>query len=137
MKLKTTLLAAALMTAFSFSAFATDPENEETVVKLLPHKEAGFVKVLFKSSDSQGVMIKFHGEDGIVGRDYISRKFNTGFTKVYDLSKLETGEYTIEIIHNGERVKYPISYNDTDQSVWAVQWDVFGDNGTLASASEK
>jgi hypothetical protein len=101
MKTKTTILAAVLLTALSFSAFATDPENKETIARLLPHKEAGLVKLLYMSPTSKRVIVKFHGEEGIIIRDYINN-VDGGFTKVYDLNKLETGDYTIEII--GKRI---------------------------------
>ena len=135
MKLTTTLLAAVLFTAFSFSAIAQNSEATETVAKILPHKEAGFVKVLYMSPSSKTVLIKFHGKDGVIIRDYV-KNTDGGFTKVYDLNELPTGNYTVEIIDKGMSVKYPLNYNKYHQVVWAAQWQDYKFESTLATASK-
>jgi hypothetical protein len=123
MKLTTTLLAI-IISAFSFTTKAADTENKETVVRLLPSKEAGFVKILYMNPTEKKVEIKFYGEKGLIIKEQIrSNRFKGGFIKVYDLSKLKTGDYRIEIVDAGMSITYPFTFDGNKQLVWAKQWN--------------
>ena len=136
MKLTTTLLAG-LLTLLSLSAGATDPENKETIARVLPSKEEGFVKVFYMNPSEKKVEIKFYGDKGLITRDVVrASKYENGFIKVYDLNKLETGDYTIEISDNGMTVTYPISFDENKNTVWARQWDNFSQNNQIVSSNK-
>jgi len=136
MKLTTTLLAALVM-LLSVTAGATEPETNETVAKVLPSKEAGFVKVLYLNPTAKKVEVKFYGESGLITKDLIrASRFENGFIKVYDMSELKTGEYRVEISDAGKTVSYPISYDKDKSIVWAKQWDSFGYNNQIISANK-
>jgi len=120
MKLTTTLLAA-LFAVLSFSAGATDPES--TVVRVLPTDKAGYIKVLYINPEAKKVDVKFYGKKGLIeSHQFKAKQFDKGFIQTFDLSNLETGEYTIKVSDGETNVSYKIDFNEESNEVWAKHW---------------
>lgn len=122
MKLSTTIFAA-LLTVVSFNSMsATNPNQQEPVVKVLPHNEVGFVKLLYVNNEKNHVSVSFYDSNGMIIKDKIKgNKFDGGFVKMYDLTELKPGKYWVKISDSNTEIKYEIVHS-IEKPVWASYW---------------
>ncbi len=101
---------AALVTVFSASAVATMAQSSaEPAIKVLPTNQKGIIKVLFAYDTQQPVTVKFYADGDLVGTDNIKTKsLKKGFTKKYDVSNINSQNFTMEISSDNVSVTYQI-----------------------------
>jgi hypothetical protein len=107
MKTKTTFLGLMILAAMSFASTNVQAQADPAV-KVLPTSQAGILKVLYAYPNQKAVQIKFYNESGLIVSDRVSKKYEKGFSKKYDLNKLEVGNYWVEITSPELSVTYKL-----------------------------
>src|SRR5882724_6119232 len=78
--------------------FSNTQAQTEIPVKILPSAQAGLIKILFVHENLQSVQVKFYNSNGLYTLDFIDKNtFQSGFLKRYDISKVESEDFWIEI----------------------------------------
>jgi hypothetical protein len=94
MKTKAILLAG----LFMIYGAAQAQEIFEPAVKILPTKDKGILKVLYAYNTDQSVSVKFFNEDGVLLSDRVkANTFQKGFSKKYDVRKIGSGNFFVEV----------------------------------------
>jgi hypothetical protein len=109
MKTKTTFMAGLIF--FSAMSFAVTNSNAQSgpAVKILPTTEKGILKIHYAQPTFKAVSIKFYDESGLITSDKVSKSYEKGFSKKYDLSNLKAGEYWVEITSPELSVTYKLA----------------------------
>lgn len=98
-----------ILLATSFTAVNARQLGGEPPVKILPTNQNGFLKVLFASETDKAVEVKFYNETKMLVFDKIKGSSSrNGFIKKYDVSRLNSENFWIEISSAGMDVTYKI-----------------------------
>lgn len=82
----------------------------EPSVRILPTAEKGILKVLYAYNTGQSVSVKFFNEDGLLLSDRIkANTFQNGFMKKYDVRKIESKSFFVEISSARMSVTYKMT----------------------------
>ncbi len=112
MKKKLTLTIIGIVTSISSMLYAqpiSAQSRTAAFVKILPTTQSGVIKVLHAQESESPVLIKFTTQDGEVGQDQVVRsKYEKGFTKKYDVSKIQGKDFWIEVTTAETSVTYHI-----------------------------
>lgn len=94
------LFISALLISASILSFA---KGNEKKVKLISDFNSGSVAVLYTEKSAANVLVKISDQDGkLIQTDRIKSK--EGFHRPYDVSKLDKGLYTVEVLENGDLI---------------------------------
>jgi hypothetical protein len=95
------------------------------VVRILPHNQDGFVRLLYVAQENEPVTVKFYHGNTLLKKDRIkSNVFEKGFIKLYDVRGLNNGEYELQIESNGKTVACPFVIS-SDQRIWEHFWNSY------------
>jgi hypothetical protein len=109
MKTKTTFMTGLIFfSAMSFAATYSNAQSDPAV-KILPTTEKGILKILYAYPTDKAVSIKFYNESGLIISDKVSKSYQKGFSKKYDLSRLKAGDYWVEITSPELSVTYKLA----------------------------
>lgn len=111
MKTKLTLTLFGILALISGSLYAqtNDALTVSEGVKILPTSKSGVIKVMHAFASESNVSIKFITRDGEVGSDQIAKNsYDKGFTKKYDVSKINGADFWIEVKSAEGSVTYHI-----------------------------
>ena len=109
MKTSTITAGLVILLAASFTAVNARQLGGEPPVKILPASQNGFLKVLFASETDKAVEVKFYNENKMLVFDKIKGSSSrNGFIKKYDVSRLNSENFWIEISSAGMDVTYKI-----------------------------
>lgn len=115
MKTLTIFASAFILFTASFTASA---QLSEPPVKILPTTQKGIVKVLFASDADQGVEVKFYNEEGLIITDKIKAdSYPNGFSKKYDVSKLNPEKLWVEVSSAQMDVTYKLNPSRDGRSI--------------------
>ena len=107
--MKTKLFLAALIVLIGTSAFASGPGSPRLVV--IGQKNPGIFKVIYEGSAISNVkMTIFNGADEIVFAE--TTKNVEGFIRSVNFTKMEPGEYTIEIADKAGKQTQKVVYTE-------------------------
>ncbi len=122
MKTQIKLLATLLLIAGSFSAFSIDPPQTEKNVQVLP-ATAGTLKVLYFNGNEKNITVRIFNENGLIFKDKVKiSEDQAGFIKRYDVSKIESSEFWVEIGDSDVSSKFRV-LQDEKGNLWATYWD--------------
>jgi len=98
-----------ILLATSFTAVTARQLGAEPPVKILPTTQNGILKVLYASEIGKGVEVRFFDENKTLVFDKIKgpRDLN-GFIKKYDISRLKSENFWIEVSSANMDVTYKI-----------------------------
>ena len=83
---------------------------DDPAVKILPTAQKGILKVLFAYDTDQSVNVKFYNEEGELALDKIKGgTFHNGFSKKYNVRKLSSGNFWVEVSTATMSVTYKIT----------------------------
>ena len=131
MKPSVKILAFIFVLFSTFSMAATDPVDKTdpvaptaaTSIKLLPSAQKGSIKVLYVNSQEKKVTVRIHGEIEFTDKIRLSAS-DKGFIKKYDLSKLNSGTYWIEVEDSSLNLAFEVHIKE-DGTVFAEYWKQF------------
>ena len=82
-------------------------------VKILPSANEGIFKVLYAYDTDRPVEINFINEDGVIISDRVkAAKFRHGFLKKYDVTKINSKNFWIEVKADNLSVTYKMTRSD-------------------------
>ena len=118
---KTILATLAIVMASTFSFGQTI--NNKSEVRVLPHHESGVLRLLYSGEEKETVTVKFYSGNALISKDKVKAdKFNKGFIKLYDLRKLEAGDFKVEVETSGKSTGYAFTINE-DKNIWVQYWN--------------
>jgi hypothetical protein len=98
-----------ILFATSFTAVNARQSGGEPPVKILPTTQQGILKVLYAAETGKSVDVRFFNKDKVLGFDKIKGDHNfNGFIKKYDISRLKSENFWIEISSASMDVTYKI-----------------------------
>ena len=107
MKTKFTIIAS-LLTVLSFAFVSASAQSIEPAVKILPTTEKGIYKVIYAYDSDQAVQVKFfNNKEGLLKLDRVQpERFENGFSKKYDISNIDYGDFWVEVVSSNLSVRY-------------------------------
>jgi len=98
-----------ILFATSFTAVNARQLGGEPPVKILPTTQQGILKVLYASETGKGVEVRFYNEDKTLILDKIKGvRDPNGFIKKYDISRLKSEDFWVEVSSADMDVTYRI-----------------------------
>lgn len=117
MKTRFTLAIAFALGMVTFANAQTEP-----AIKILPTLEDGIVKLMYAYPHDNTVQVKFYNRDGVLASDRVKpSKSEAGFMKKYDLSRLSTGTYWVEISSPEVSVTYKLTARKDSKWIPSLQ----------------
>lgn len=118
---KTILTTLAIVLASTFSFAQTINNNSE--VRVLPHHESGLLRLLYSGEGNETVTVKFYSGNALISKDKVrADKYEKGFIKHYDLRKLGTGDFKVEVETAGKSTGYTFNI-DKESKIWVEYWN--------------
>lgn len=116
-----TQLSLVLMLTVTLTTRAQKYEQLPTV-KILPHQVHNELRVMYVGSEAAALKIEIRGQGKTITRDYIKAgSFDKGFIRLYDVSRLNDGEYTL-LVNAGDFEAEHTFTVAADQHLWAQYW---------------
>ena len=117
--MKKSITLAALLIALGTSVFAAtaakskDNSAEETASFVQLKSENGFGVQVNKETAGKSIVIVYDNDKNVIFKDMVSK--NATGQKNYMITSLETGDYTVEVVSNGQSQKKQMHvYEDGD-----------------------
>lgn len=106
--MKTRILLTGVITALT-AFFSVTAQSNDPAVKILPAAEQGILKVVYAHDSRNPVVVKFIDESGLLKTDRISAgSFNHGFLKKYDVSRIQSRSFWVEVSSGDLTVRYKL-----------------------------
>lgn len=122
MKTQKTILATLAIVMASTFSFGQSINNKSEV-RVLPHHESGVLRLLYSGEEKETVTVKFYSGNALISKDKVKAdKFEKGFIKLYDLRKLEAGDFKVEVETSGKSTGYAFTINE-DKNIWVQYWN--------------
>lgn len=106
MKTKSIITAGLVLLSTVF--FAASAQSTNPTIKVLPTAKEGIVKLLVVGTSDESVDVKFYNDEGLVGSDAIKATAE-GFNKKYDVRKIMSSGFTMEVTTAGTAVTYKLA----------------------------
>ncbi|MBL7852423.1 MAG: hypothetical protein JNN04_16075 [Cyclobacteriaceae bacterium] len=122
---KKIILLAGFVIALTASA-AVYAQSVDPAVKILPAAEQGTLKVVYARQAAQTVTVKFIDENGLLKTDRIKPgSFNQGFLKKYDVSRIKSGKFWIEVSADDLIVRYRLVQDQNGRYVPYLEQTIY------------
>jgi hypothetical protein len=121
MKTKIFIVAATIvMLAALFTSVQAQSLNEP-IIKILPSNQPGLLKILYVHDTDRSVDVKFYSNEGLIASDRIKGgTFKKGFLKRYDVSRINSEKFRIEISDESRSLWYTVIGADDDKTFTCV-----------------
>jgi hypothetical protein len=131
----TSIIAAGLVMLLSAASFhANAQESTEPSVKILPTTEKGILKVLYAYDNDQDVSVRFFSAGETFCYDKVKAgKFENGFLKKYDVSKVFPNDFWIEVSSPALTVTYKMVKRKGQKTYESVLTETTYNNPAIAS----
>ncbi|CAN5525284.1 hypothetical protein BH10BAC4_BH10BAC4_06000 [soil metagenome] len=107
--MKTSSIITGLLIILTSSLVKVNAQSfDDPAVKILPTTQKGIVKVHFAYGADQKVNVRFFNEDGQLYSDEVKGSFPNGFSKKYDIRKMNGENLWIEITCEAMSVTYKL-----------------------------
>lgn len=104
---KSSTIVAGLVVLLSTVFFASNAQSTNPTIKVLPTTSEGIVKLLVVGAADQAVEVEFYTDEGLVQSDAV-KSAETGFNKRYDVRKIMTRGFSMEVKAAGTAVTYKL-----------------------------
>lgn len=132
-KLALTIIGITALFGSTLYAQSIAPQPTAEFVKILPTTKSGVIKVLHAQESASPVTIKFSTKEGEVAQDQVSSNmYEKGFTKKYDVSKIQHKDYWVEVTSSTSSVTYHI-VPDKDKKTFDAYLERISYHHTVAS----
>lgn len=114
--MKTNLFFAACFVALA--SLEAGAQSKPTLVGIVPGGEPGLIKLIYARHSADAVTVRFINDDGIVATDRIGAgKLSRGFQKKYDVSRIQAGDFWIELRSGEYQVRYKVKTDEQGRFV--------------------
>jgi hypothetical protein len=110
MKTKSTIVAG-LIVLLSTVFFASSAQSTNPIIRVLPTTSEGIVKLIVVGAEDQAVNVEFYTEEGLVHADAV-KSGEKGFNKRYDIRKIMSRGFSMEVRTDGTSVIYKMAKAD-------------------------
>lgn len=108
--MKTKFIIAGLAVVLSLAFVSASAQTVEPAVKIIPAAQPGVFKVIYAYDTNQAVKVKFFNKSGLLELDNVRpEKFSNGFSKKYDVSNIESGDFWVEVASSNVSVTYKMT----------------------------
>ncbi|HTJ51316.1 MAG TPA: hypothetical protein VL443_17775 [Cyclobacteriaceae bacterium] len=109
MKTKIFIVAATIVMLAVLSTSVQAQSSEIPTIKILPSNQPGLLKILYVHDTDQSVEVKFFNDEGLIGYDKVEGgTFSKGFLKRYDVSRINSERFRIEITDENRSIRYSV-----------------------------
>jgi opacity protein-like surface antigen len=120
MKTKLTIIAG-LVSLLTLAFSAASAQSVEPAVKIIPAAQPGVFKVIYAYDTDQAVKVKFFNKSGLLELDNVRpEKFSNGFSKKYDVSNIESGDFWVEVAASNISVTYKMTKSKSKKTYQPV-----------------
>lgn len=113
MKTKISIIASAIVMLAGFFTSVQAQSSDEPIIKILPSNQPGLLKILYVHDTDQSVEVKFYNDEGLIAYDKIDAgTFSKGFLKRYDVSRISSERFKIEITDDNRSMRYSVIGSD-------------------------
>jgi len=108
MKIQTIIIAGLFVILSSSAASVNAQAFDEPAIKILPTTEKGILKLHYAYNANESVNIRFFNEEGQLMSEDIKGEFRNGFSKKYDVRKMTSRAFWIEVTAENISVTYKL-----------------------------
>ena len=121
MKTKIFIVAATIVMLAVLSTSVQAQSLNEPIIKILPSNQPGLLKILYVHDTDRSVDIKFYNDEGLISSDRIKGgTFKRGFLKRYDVSRINSERFRIEISDESRSLWYTVVGADDNKTYTCV-----------------